>query len=280
MNGKSRTRREAGADAEAVSTDSTTPVLDVRNTALESRVVAETEETVRQEGLSIAASILVRVAGMTVASKEEYIAADAVLGRLRDKRLYIMNELINRLKKPINEAHDRVLALEHELVDPLASAEKALKNKMGLWTVQERRRIQEAADADRRERERVEAEQRRVQEAADRAQQAGKLSQAHALRREALELADQAEELGEKAVLPVQVVGQAARSNAVAVKRWRVKDLRKVLQGILNGETPEGIVQVNAVMVNQYMRGDQTGEVVGSWPGMEVYDDVQIRGKG
>jgi hypothetical protein len=245
------------------------------NPALESR---DRLNQARKQGLSIASGILARATGMVVASKEEYDAADVVLARLRDKRVHIMSKLIDPLKKPINEAHDRVMALEHELVDPLTAAEKILKNKMGLWAQRERRIAQERADAERQERERLEAEQREKQREADRAQAAGKLSRAQILRHEATELADQAEEMA--AAPPVQAQTQAARSTAVTIKKWRVSDLHAVLQGILNGVTPEGIVQVNAVVVNQYMRGDPSGEVVGGWPGMEVYDDVQIRGKG
>ena len=128
---------------------------------------------VRSASMTVISPFLSEARAVTVTDPESYQLADSFLFRIKSARKVIESK-ITPIKRPINEAKAAVMALEHELDDPLAAAEREVKAKMAAWQDKDRARVAEEdrkrqQEIDRKSREEAnlvaEADRKRLEEA-------------------------------------------------------------------------------------------------------------------
>lgn len=189
-----------------------------------------------------------------------YDVMDRYLGEIRAAKKLIDN-LFNHpetgLIKPIRVGLDRLYAFQRQLLLPLNTAEETAKEKMGSYQLGVRR--------DKEEKEAVERERlRRVQAELD-------------AKRKADEPAVRV------SMMPTVISGQVAatHSSTSFVKKVRVVSVQQVVEAIEAGLVPEHIgwnlITVDPQILAVWFKGDVEG--VESCPGLDVYEDAQIRGK-
>lgn len=228
------------------------------------------EATKREVAISTAPVIL-RAKALQVTDAPSYALADALLSRLRDARKQVKARIATVLD-PINQARAAILTLSHDLDDPLEAAELRIRTGMQEFKRLEMRQAQEA------ERRRQEEEEALRKEAAD------KHMKQLAAKTEPMRqrLAAQRAELEEKAdnvvAAPVLPPVKAAHSSTRTVKKWRVTNEIALLREAADpeGSVPENVMMVDPSILNQWLK--EAPEVLATWPGVELYDDVVIVG--
>jgi hypothetical protein len=228
------------------------------------------EATKREVAISTAPVIL-RAKALTVTDAPSYAQADALLLRLRDARKQVKARIATVLD-PINQARAAILALSHDLDDPLEAAEQRIRVGMQEFKRLEMRQAQEA------ERKRQAEEEALRMEAAD------KHMRELAAKTEPMRqrLAAQRAELEEKAdnvvAAPVLPPVKAAHSSTRTVRKWRVTDEVALLRAAadLDSDVPENAMMADPAILNQWLK--EYPEELAKWPGIEIFDDIVIVG--
>jgi hypothetical protein len=270
-----------------------------------SPVLLESTRTESLTTLSANEVILTRVSSLLITDQTTYLSADHELSLIRAARRHIQANIIDPVKAPINASHKAILKLEHQLDDGLAAAETALRRKMSDYQVGERRKIEAREVEERARREAEEKERRRVEEdwrcadcetaqserqrELDKDCACGGRFVSKAQREEASQqgsavyVANREEFVeGIQVNFPstprsVYVPPVSIHSSSRPVQRVRVVNLDELLIGIIEKHVPEDVISVVESALNRYLR--DAPDVVATWPGVEVYDDVQIRGR-
>lgn len=211
--------------------------------------------------------ILTSVRTFTIRTQEDYAVADGMLNRL----IVAQREWVDRVDKvlrPLNAARKEMLDLRAELSKPLESAESAIRQSMGTF------RRMEQEENRRLERERLLAEDKVRQEAERKRQLASQTAApiARARLEAAAEKLDQKADIIESTPLPepVRVVNSGTRT----ILKWRVKDSMEVVKAVMDGNLSTDVLSIDEKYVNQKLR--ENPNLVRSWPGFEVYEDVVI----
>lgn len=158
----------------------------------------ENEIAIRQE----VSGVTIQVEAMTVDSEETYQEA-AALGIAIKTQAKKVAEFFAPMKKRASDAHKEVCSREKMMLDPLNAAERALKNKMGAFRLEEDRRRRKAEEEARKA---AEAEQRRKEAEAIALEAEGRDEEAYAALVEA-EVAENTAKNGVYAPTPQKVAG-------------------------------------------------------------------------
>lgn len=223
----------------------------------------------RQEALTVSAPVRARVQSLQVTDEGSYAVADDLLSKIRHASKAVETRM-DKILDPINESRREALKLKHELMDPLELLEQSVRGKMKDFRMEEQRQIRMKEDERR-------AETARLQSEIDEKQRKEDAAKSKILRER---LAAQRQEL-EDAVIRTRTAApsapiEAANSGTRTIKRWRVTDIVALYSaaGDPNSIVPGDIFQVNDQAINRYFNEDSAA--VSIWPGIEVYDDIQI----
>lgn len=229
----------------------------------------------QQEVLTTGAEIKLEALEVrSIKTEVDYIKADAVLGKIRLARKtwgVVWDRILEKSIKPIREGLDELYALNRGVDGPLDLMETTIKQEMKAFKVRELEAINAAKRKQEQEAARLqrEAEEKERQAAAARTpQMRGKLTAA------AEKLTTQAEAVKET---PLRMAVQTASSSTRSKKAWRVDDMAKFIAAVADGTLPEDALMVCKTSMDQYFKNDPEGMEV--WPGVTVYDDVQIVGR-
>lgn len=220
----------------------------------------------RDEGLSLIDPLQAAVAELAITTEDEYLVADAMLGRIQAARKR-WSARIGKIIDPLWEALKSGRELKNEVDKPLEVLEGKVKGAMKAFKLEEAKRIQAAAEEEERLREEAAAKER-AEEAAKTQPMKARL----ALARQKLE--DKAEAAAE-AQTPVI----AAASTTRMTKKWRIIDQDAFLMGVALKKIPAMALTVNTVGVNQIFKQPGGHAIVAKFPGVEVYDDIDVVGR-
>lgn len=233
----------------------------------------------KAEGLRRVKTLEEEVQELQVTDQQTYEMADVLLGdisRARKEWAAKLRPIYDPLDVTIQSAQAAkrgVQALDREVDTPLATMEIAIKGTMARWRLSEDNRLaEEKRLADAKQAELT----RQLEETVQRAAAAPSKSVQKRLEAKAEALAEQLVD----AEPEPEVKPQATHSVAKKVKRWRVTDPMAALRGITAGVVPADIVIWDPGAIQAHFRAEGGVEAVGSWPGFEAYDDVQIARKG
>lgn len=188
----------------------------------------------------------------TIEDDEQYAQADKMLGQVVTARKSWSTRMED-IVRPISDGLQRLYKLNREVNKPLEELENKIKRAMGEYKLAEARRIREENDAKEHERQQLEARKAVLKTPA-------------AIER----VQAQIEEV--EAFEPVRVMGQ--HSAARPVQRVRVLDVQALCAAIGSGLVPVDCVEIRQPRLNAYLKDD--ADSVKEWPGIEVYDDVDI----
>lgn len=225
----------------------------------------------KKEGQSLIHPIQAELDNLEVVDAESYAETDALLGRIQGARRK-WSDRIEKIIRPIRDGLNELYALNREVDRPLEALEKGVKEKMRLFKVEEQRQLQAAQQERDAEAERI---RRQAEEAAAKEANARTNAMRNRLAAKREELEQAAAEV-EAQELPEAVRGQA--SSTRPVKKWKVTNLPKFLHAITDGKgIPIEMIILNVPTINKYFK--EHPEQVAEWPGIEVFDDVQIIGR-
>lgn len=219
------------------------------------------------------------VQALEVATPEDYAEADGLLHMVqtarRDWRTRFYGGVVGGktyepIIPPLSTALEALYAMVRDVDKPLEAYEKTIKAKQTEYKQEEARQQRELEEAQAQEQARIQAELDRVaeQEAAAKTQSVRtRLAQ----RREAL--VAEAEQVEREVLEPVT----AAHSSTRTVPKWRVADMKLVLAGVRAGSIPPEVVTVADAQVDSVFK--EHPDVVASWPGFELYNDILIVGR-
>ncbi len=196
----------------------------------------------------------------TVASEIGYQAAGEFLKQIKSVQKKV-KDYWEPLRLSAKKAYDDVLAKKKEMLDPMDSAEKTLKSKMGTYIKEQERKAREAAEAQRKLAEKLAEE--KLKEAAE-LEQKGEADAADYV----LSTAEVYEQMAE--TLPVQMAPPKPKVQGVSVsKTWtiRVTDPDKVPVKI-NGVEVRPINEATVRRIVRECKGNIT------IPGIEVIEEV------
>lgn len=246
---------------------------------------------IRQSGLSATGTVIQEANALVIIDADTYQAADLVLFKIRSARKTVealIEQEITSIIKPIRKGLDRLYAIQRTMIvdldTPLETAEKTAKRKMAAFQDEERRRAEEVARKKREEEARLERERqdavRRQQEAEERAAQlkgaAGRRAAAEA--EEARQRQAQIEqERQQVSAAPVAVPIRGAGSRVTLVKTWEITDMILFIAGVLSGEIPETVLQVDKKVMDAYWDTDRG--VVLSWSGVGMKEETRVGGR-
>ena len=150
-----------------------TPMANALTTSTQAAI-----DRLRPTALRELSPVVADAQSLAVTTPAEFTNADIAVARIRAARTRVM-ERIEPIKKPLNEAKDAVMALQHELVDPLDLAEKVIRDKQAKYKRLEDARI---AEENRKKSEEI---QRLAREAEEkwRAEERARREEAEAARR-------------------------------------------------------------------------------------------------
>jgi hypothetical protein len=231
-----------------------TPVADTLTLEQEARQVS-------QEALAV----VKKAESIKVVDQVTRVQA-AELGRVIATLESAAKEKFDAIKKPLTEAKNRVLAWEHEVVDPLVRVKRLLSAAIGLFDQSEERKRRE-------EEERIQT-QLRVQAEAEERERAA--NQAIA---DAMELEAQGDKAGAEAVLN-NPVPQLVYVPPVILQRETVK-----VAGVASQQTWKFRITNRDLIPREYMIPDEKviGQIVralkdkANIPGIEVYPEGGAR---
>lgn len=233
----------------------------------------------RTEGLAritpVAADVQQLPAILT--TKEEYEAADLVLGSIKKVRKWWKTRMYGTPQAPgpipsIKSGLDMLYALNNEVDDPLEAHEKAIKAKMVSYIILERNALLA------QEQERL-AEQRRAAAALEEAAAKEAAAKTPLQKAKAAAVVEAAEAAYVETLdSPLEEQGQADNSSVRVPKKPKVSDVLAFCRGIADGEIPTECIELRQGTLNTLYRTDP--ETVAAFPGVTIVDDVQIIGRG
>lgn len=264
------------------------------------QAVIETQiEKTRQEGLVASKGVRSMADTLVIVDPAGYAYADSLLLKVRIA-IETVDGKLDPIIKPIRSGLDQLYALKRELHAPLDAAETAIKGKMAAWQLAERKKIQEEerrkqeqedllrrkALAKQQEEARLKREAEEAEERAANARSSAARAmaeeEAKQLRRQQESAAQAASKLDVRAdtaaAQQVTAKPKASGSSASDVKKWRVTSLMDVVSAVAEGTVPLSVLAIDQVAMNNYMKTHRN--LVETWPGIEVYDDVRIAGRG
>ena len=256
-------------------------------------------ELIKAEADQTISPIVAAARGIVIADDKGYNLADAFLAKIRTARKSDVFARLRRIIDPIRAGLDELYAVERGIKEPLDEAEKQVKAKMRQWQLAEQERVRKEEEAQRRKQEELDRQERIRQreqerlacekrEAEERAQQARTRAARLAAQQQADELQRQQDEAAEAqrkadalvaavVVAPIAQPVKAASSIVRKTSKVRVTDIVKLAEAIGAGLVPDTVIQVDSVHLNMLFKNNR--EWVSEWPGVEVYEDVEIAGR-
>jgi hypothetical protein len=256
-------------------------------------------ELIKAEAIQTTSHIVTAARGIVIADDKGYNLADAFLAKIRTARKSDVFARLRRIIDPIRAGLDELYAVERGIKEPLDEAEKHVKGKMKAWQLAEQERVRKEVEAQRqeelrqareaqakiREYERLQCEK---EEAEERAQQARTRAARLKAQQEADELQRQQDEAAEaqrkvEAIAaatvapPIVQPVKAASSIVRKTSKVRVIDIVKLAEAVGKGLVPETMIQIDSVQLNLMFKSNR--EWVSKWPGVEIYEDVEIAGR-
>jgi hypothetical protein len=189
----------------------------------------------------------------------------------------IRKEIASRfdsILRPMNAAVSAARAFKTDLDSGPAKAEMLIREKMTAYRIEEQKRLQEAEEKRRQE---LEA-QRRALELAKQREEAAKTPQMRdrlAVKRLQVEAEVEAAALAPPPE-PVRVMGSVIRKKM----KVRISDRAKFISALAYGTIPLDSLPWEAVEAQLNRDFNAAPPVVGTYPGVEVYEDIGIMRRG
>lgn len=231
------------------------------------QLISPTEVAVAKKEAALSTPLAHQARDLEITDADSYAIADQILTKIVMARKAI-EERIDHILKPLNEARSSILALRRELDGPPGQAEDAIRNKMRIFRLNE---AQLQLQQKRKLLQEQEELRQRALDAQKKADAAKTIQMKSRLADRALALEAQvAQKEMERPTEPVKVAGSTFRP----VKRAVVTDMKAFVAAVAAGKIPIDTIELRQSAINKYFR--DAAPVVMSWPGVVIEDDVTI----
>lgn len=215
---------------------------------------ASTEAVAKLGALQVQAKTITKIT-----TDDEYLEVDKIRGEV-DAYLKWWEPQYREVKDPLLQATQALDKMNRTMTQPALTMKAAIT---GLMADYKRGQLRAKQEAEQEELERAEALRRQAEKV-----------KAPALKAKLEAEAVQAQEVAQQ-IAEVQTV-QGNLTHDRIVKKWRITSLRQLLAGIMAGDVPEDVLLINEVQMNSYFKED--AKTFSEFPGVEIYEDVQIIG--
>jgi uncharacterized protein YdiU (UPF0061 family) len=185
---------------------------------------------------------------LEIRTQDDSLGAQGILKEIKSREKKV-EQFFSEMKQTTYDAWKSVVAKEKAFLDPLATAERTIKNKVVSFENEaQKKRDEEARIAQAKADAIARKEREALEEKARKAAEKGNTEKAEALR-------EQAETVVAQPVFsnpePVQAKGTAFKKTWIA----EVTDLPMLLKSISEGRAPLGIISINQSALNAYAKG-------------------------
>lgn len=231
------------------------------------RIGKEQEDKLRQE----IAPVIAQARSLIVVSADDFKVAGDFLKNTKTAQKRV-EEFFAPLKESAHQAHKKICDAEKSFLDPLRTAERDIKGKLGRWQAEqdliaatERARLQAEVEAQARK------EREKLEERARKAAEKGQAEKAEALK-------EQAEEV----VAPViEVQSAAPRVEGISTRQvWKAEVVNKREFIGFAAKDPTGMflamITVNEMALKRLANGEKAPEI----PGIKFRRETQVSSRG
>lgn len=231
----------------------------------------------RKESTLISSSITGRADSLEVLDDSSFAVADSYLVLLHNAQVRIEEKFSTALS-PARETldaakrtHKAIQDLMNEALQHIQDSQASLRSRMKEYRILEARRI-EMEKRDREIQERKAQAELEVLQKREESARTESMRSRIASQREQLELQAAENMAARPEAIPVKVAGSTTRT----VKKWRVTDIVALTRAALDptNPVPQSILGIDREALDYCFRTGQSA--VAKWPGVEVYDDIQI----
>lgn len=230
-------------------------------------------ELIKTEALKESQPLVTQAKSLQITDEVSYQKADTIRSKLKAAKK-AWTERLKVIIRPAYETLEGLYELQREVVNPIDASDTIITGKM-----KEYKRLDEAEGIAKAIREREEAERKLEEEKAEQQRKidAAKNKAVANLAQKKLEkIEEKIEEVKQKVYVPIKAQNSGTRT----VMKWRVKDFKRFLKAVAEGYVPEDVIQINEPSFNEYFRADDhTKTAIRTWPGIEIYEDIQIVSK-
>lgn len=221
----------------------------------------------RQEGEALTSPLSERVESLVIDSDDAYEDASRLLLDVRSAR----TKWDNKITPPIDSIRsglDGLYELRRGVDRPLEAMETAIKAGMSKWDldkINKAKEIQAAAD--------------RIQQQVEQKRQQAAAATTSSARTRLTQTGNALEQQQALVQAKTPVLAKASGSRRKVVQKWKITDLESFIAALF--DPPEGVdapplevFQVCSAAMDKELK--ERPLAVKAWPGVEVYDDVQI----
>jgi hypothetical protein len=226
--------------------------------------------TLKSDYFALISKVTAPAISHTITTPDHYHAADAILASIQSTQKSVAGKLEEKVL-PIRTRLNAWYGLRKSLLDELEMCEKAIKQKMAAYKLEEAWKEQKRARA---EQEMIRKAAVEAEEALKQAAQAESAIDRAKAKAKAQQLVNAPATMAPPPSQPVR----ASRSTSVPTQSWKIVDRDAFMRAVVDGTIPNEMVEIHTVNMNAMWRMNK-GKVAG-WPGVEVVDGVQIRGRG
>lgn len=227
----------------------------------------------RTEGLTILSPLQKRMSALQVKTETDYLLADQALGEV-DGAIKAWLSKVDPPISHIRQGLDLLYELKNSVWNPLKDLKADIVKKMKGFKEEERRLLREAEEGRQREAERLRLEAQALLAKEEMAKTKARQNQLIE------QIAEVEQQIAEVEQAPAEAPVKGAKSSTRYPLKCRVTDLGLLMAHIL--ESPEdltSLVEVNISQLDALRRLQQAP--IGNWlPGVEVFEDIQIAGRG
>lgn len=218
---------------------------------------------------------------LVISDQPSYTQADVLLNRIMGGER-VVDDRFQPIITPLREPLDVIYGLKRDIIKPLAATKLVVKEKMGVYQLQEKRRLDEVEARNTAEAKRITDQWLRDNPPAPPVL----VPLTPHSEPFAMPICQPQELTKSLAQPPVQITFLApppapapiaAHSSARFEKRFRTTDLDLLVDAAMSGILPIDILTVRPTALQSYFEADPVA--FAQWPGVEVYDHPIITGR-
>jgi hypothetical protein len=192
-----------------------------------------------------------------ITSEEQYLEADNILGQIQSFKKW-WEPIIQKPIKYIRAGLEALYELNREVTRPIEAVEKAIKDGMRNYKLEEARIKREVEQE--LERKRLELEARVTKKLPD------------AIK---VKVQQQIEEVQMAQQQIEEIEGVSGFSSHTRLRKiWEIVDMYALIKAVARGEVPQDVLTFNKSTINAYWKQDP--DTVSNWPGVISKDDITV----
>lgn len=220
-----------------------------------------------KQGAAAQQAMLQMAKTVIITDAASFAKADLALSRLTDQFNHF-DASFSEILDPLNAARLATNKVKKEVMDPWQLAIEFVTGRMKAYKMEEARLARE-------EEIRVQIESRKLLEEAERKERQAENAKSEAVRKRLEKAKEVLEEQAREVVaVPIAAPVRVENSTTRKVKAWKLTGMPDLVEAVMACRVPMEALRVDDVWMNRKLK--ESPDEVAVYPGIEVYEDIQI----